>query len=143
MAERPGESRNDASDKNTNRTQRQPAIDAQKYEAVSAANVQQTIGSDSQAHVSQARGSQSERKAGTASEGSCGSTGAGALQAVQARLVGGCGADSERSGYAVCVPILPEVAPRSGSGSRIQEDAPRAVESSAPRGGIGKQWHAH
>src|SRR5437016_3539271 len=143
IAGRPGESRNYASHKNTNGTQRQPAIAAQKCKALGAANLQQTIGADSQAHVSQARGGQSKRQAGKASKGSSGSTGARALQAVQARLVGGCGADSQRAGHTLCMPVLPEVAPRSGSGPRFQEDAPRAVESTAPRGGIGKQWHAH
>jgi hypothetical protein len=62
---------------------------------------------------------------------------------VQAGLGGDCGTDSERARHAVCVPLLPEVAPRSGAGTRIQEDAARAMGPLAPSGGIGNRWHAH
>ena len=68
---------------------------------------------------------------------------AGALQAVQARLVGNCGTHSERARHAVCLPVLPEVAPRSRTGAGLQEDSARAMGPFAPRGGIGERWHVH
>ncbi|MGB7284848.1 MAG: hypothetical protein WBE13_21470 [Candidatus Acidiferrum sp.] len=77
------------------------------------------------------------------SEGGSSAAGAGAVQAVQAGLGGDCGKNSERARHAVCVPVLPEVASRSGAGTGIQEDAARAVGPLTPSGGIGNRWHAH
>lgn len=68
---------------------------------------------------------------------------AGALQAVQARLVGNCGTHSERARHAVCLPVLPEIASRSRAGARLQESAPRPVGPLAAGGGIRNPWHAH
>src|SRR6266849_3841504 len=61
---------------------------------------------------------------------------AGALQAVQARLVGNCGAHSQRARHTLCVPVLPQVASRAGSGARLQENAAGAVGPLATSRGV-------
>jgi len=133
MAERPGESKRDES--NTDDTNsRTTGIDtASGGEAVGAARKE-----------SRKARSGEEHEAGAANrESGCTAARAGSVQAVQAGLGGDCGADSERARHAVCVPVLPEVASRSGARARIQEDAARAVGPLAPSGGIGNRWHAH
>src|SRR5260370_8829890 len=122
----PGESKNDASNTyNTNNSTTQPVGEAH----------------------GQARGEtrgHKKREAGTSvGQGSSGSAGAGALQAVQAGLGGDLGTDCEAPGHPVCLPVLPEVAPRSRPGTRIQEDAAGTMGPLAASGGIGNRWHAH
>src|SRR2546430_3098936 len=94
--ERLGEAEDDASDKNTNSRTTQPA-----GKAYGEAPYCQT----GEAGASGARGR--------------GSSGAGALQAVQAGLGGDRGAHSECARHAVCLPVLPEVASRSGTCARV------------------------
>ena len=133
MAERPGESKRDESNTNGKNSRAADIVAASGREAVSPARK----GRD------KARGGE-EHEAGAANrESSCAAAGARSLQALQAGLGGDCGADSERARHAVCVPVLPEVASRSGARARIQEDAARAVGPLAPSGGIGNRWHAH
>src|SRR5260370_25006525 len=84
-----------------------------------------------------------KREAGTSvGQGSSGSAGAGALQAVQAGLGGDRGTDCECAGHAVCLPVLPEVAPRSRPGTRIQEHAAGTLGPRALRGGLRTRWRA-
>jgi hypothetical protein len=131
MAERLGESRNDASDTNkSNRTQRQPknifaiARDGEAVETPSETSAGETRGGE-------------EHQASAASKSRSGSARASVVQAVQDRMGGDRGADSERARHALRVPVLPEIAPRAGTGARLQKDAASAVGSVAPRGGIG------
>jgi len=133
MAERPSESKRDES--NTNGTSSRTA-------GIVTKSGSEALGSARQGS-NEAR-SGKEHEAGAANRKSSGTAaGAGAVQAVQAGLGGDCGADSERARHEVCVPVLPEVASRSGAGKRIQEDAARAMGPLAPSGGIGNRWHAH
>lgn len=133
MAERSGESKRDESNENNTNSRTADIFAASSREAVGP-----------QRQGSSKAGGGEERQAGASGrESSCGSAGAGSVQAVQAGLGGDCGADSERARHAVCVPVLSEVAPRSGAGTRIQEDAARAMGPPAPSGGIGNRWHAH
>jgi hypothetical protein len=133
MAERPGESKRDES--NTNGTNSRTARNV----AASGSKARGAAGKESR----KARSGE-EHEAGAANRESCRTAaGAGSVQAVQAGLGSDCGKDSERARHAVCVPVLPEVAPRSGARKRIQEDAARAVGPLAPSGGIGNRWHAH
>src|SRR5882757_5773073 len=121
----PGESKNDASDThNTNSSKAQPAGEAHR----------ETGG--------EARHREECKTGASAGEGSSGSAGAGALQAVQAGLGGDRRADCECAGHAVCLPVLPEVAPRSRAGTRVQEDAAGTMGPLAASGGIGNRWHA-
>ena len=138
MAERSGESANDASDtNNTSRTQRQP----KKRQNV--ANGGEAVNATAcKANAREARGGQ-EQQAGAAGKDCCASAGAGAVQAVQDRMGRDCGADSERARYALRVPVLPEIAPGTRSGTRLQKDAASAMGALAPRGGIRNRWHAH
>src|SRR5258708_38808757 len=62
---------------------------------------------------------------------------------MQAGLGGHRGTDCECAGHAVCLPVLPEVAPCSGAGTRVQEDAAGTKGALAARGGIGERRHAH
>ena len=135
MAERPSESKRDESNTNgKGKNSRTAGIDT--------ASGGKTLGA-SRKEGSKARSGE-EHEAGAANrESSSTAAGAGAVQAVQAGLGGDCRADSERARHAVCVPVLPEVASRSGTCKRIQEDAARAVGPLAPSGGIGNRWHAH
>jgi len=133
MAERPGESKRDESNTNGTNSRTARNVAARGGEARGAAGKE-----------SRKARSGKEHEAGAASrESRSSAAGAGAVQAVQAGLGGDCRADSERARHAVCVPVLPEVAPRSGARKRIQEDAARAVGPLAPSGGIGNRWHAH
>jgi hypothetical protein len=133
MVERPGESKRDESNTNDTNSRTADIITASGREAVSPPRKGR----------SKARGGE-EHEAGAANrESSCTAAGAGSVQAVQAGLGGDCRADSERARHALCVPVLPEVAPRSGARAGIQEDAARAVGPLAPSGGIGNRWHAH
>jgi hypothetical protein len=139
MAERSGESANDASDtNNTSRTQRQP----QKRPNVATNNGEAVSATARQANARQARGGQ-EQQAGAAGKDCGASAGAGALQAVQDRMGRDCGADSERARYALRVSVLPEITPGAWSGTRVQKDAASAMGPLAPRGGIRNRWHAH
>ena len=135
MAERPSESKRDES--NTNGKGKDSGT-----AGIDTASGGKALGPPSKERK-QARSGE-EHEAGAASwESSCTAAGAGSVQAVQAGLGGNCGADSERARHAVCVPVLPEVAPRSGACKGIQEDAARAMGPLAPSGGIGNRWHAH
>src|SRR5271163_4649694 len=130
MAEQPGESKRDEC--NTNDTQCRTAN-------IVAASSRKTHGPPRKS--SKARHGK-KHEAGAANRESGGTAaGAGAVQVVQAGLGGDCGTDSERARHAVCVPVLPEVASRSGTGPRLQEDAARAVGPLASSGGIGNRWH--
>ena len=133
MAERPGESRRDESNTNDTNSRTADILAASGREAVSPARKGRN----------KARGGEEHEAGASDRESSCAAAGAGFVQAVQAGLGGDCGADSERAGHAVCVPVLPEVAPRSGARAGIQEDAARAMGPLAPSGGIGNRWHAH
>jgi len=132
-AERPGESKRDES--NTNGTNSRAADIAAKSSGKAFGAACEESG--------QARSGKKHQAGAASRESRCTAAGAGSIQAVQAGLGGDCGADSERARHAVCVPVLPEVAPRSGTCTRIQEDAARAVGPLAPSGGIGNRWHAH
>ncbi len=109
MAKQPGESKSDESNKNNTNSRTADIVAASSREAV-----------DPQRQVYRQAGGGEEHEAGAPGRESSGtSAGAGSLQAVQAGLGGDCGADSERAGHALCVPVLPEVTPRSGARARI------------------------
>jgi hypothetical protein len=118
MAERSGESANDASDTFTSGTKREPASSteyATKFGEDDAQGVRKT---DTEAHSAEAsRGCQGSSKAGANGKGCGGSVGAGVVQAVQGRVVGDCGTHSERARHALRMPVLPEVAPSAWSGA--------------------------
>jgi hypothetical protein len=133
MAKRPGESKRDESNTNDTNSRAADIIAANGREAVSQARKGRN----------KARGGEEHEARAANRESSCTAAGAGSVQAVQAGLGGDCRADSERARHALCVPVLPEVAPRSGACEGIQEDAARAVGPLAPSGGIGNRWHAH
>ena len=122
MAKRPGESKGDESDKNDTDSRAADIVAASSREAVSPAGKGRH----------KARGGQGHEARAANRENSGAAAGARAVQALQAGLGGDCGADSKRARHAVCVPVLPEVASRSGAGTRIQEDAARAVGPLAP-----------
>jgi hypothetical protein len=134
MAEQPGESKRDESNTNGTNSGTAANIVAKSGEkAFGAAGKKSGQARSGQEHEAGAPDRESRRTA----------AGAGAVQAVQAGLGGDCGKNSERARHAVCVPVLPEVAPRSGACAGFQEDAARAVGPLAPSGGIGNRWHAH
>jgi len=134
MAERPGESKRDESNTNGKDSSTAANIVAKSGgKALDAARKESGKARSGEEHEAGAANRESSRTAARA----------GAVQAVQARLGGDCGADSKRAGHAVCVPVLPEVASRSGTCEGIQENAARAVGPLAPSGGIGNRWHAH
>jgi hypothetical protein len=134
MAEQPGESKRDESNTNGTNSSTAANIVAKGGEkAFGAAGKESGQARSGEKHQAGAANRKSGRTA----------AGAGAVQAVQAGLGGDCGKNSERARHAVCVPVLPEVAPRSGACAGIQEDAARAVGPLAPSGGIGNRWHAH
>ncbi len=115
MAEQSGESANDASDTdNTSRAQRKPANSESCF-----AEIDEEVDQTSEANARETRGGGEEQQAGAAGKGCGGSAGAGVVQVVQDRMGGDRGADSERTRYALCVPVLPEIAPRPGSGARL------------------------
>jgi hypothetical protein len=133
MAERPSESKRDESNTNGTNSRTARNIAASGSEALGAAGKKSRKARSGKEHKAGAANWESRRTA----------TGAGAVQAVQAGLGGDCGKNPERARHAVCVPVLPEVAPRSGACAGIQEDAARAVGPLAPSGGIRNRWHAH
>ena len=133
MAERSGESKRDESNTNSTNSRAADIVATSGREALGPPRKGSNKARSGKKHEASASGRES---GGTAA-------GAGSVQAVQAGLGGDCGADSERAGHAVCVPVLPEVAPRSGTCAGIQEDAARAMGPLAPSGGIGNRWHAH
>jgi hypothetical protein len=133
MAKRPGESKGDESNTNDTNSRAADIVAASGREAVSPAGKGRN----------EARGGKEHQTRAANRESRCAAAGARAVQALQAGLGGDCGADSKRARHAVCVPVLPEVAPRSGARAGIQEDAARAVGPLAPSGGIGNRWHAH
>jgi hypothetical protein len=102
MAERPGESKRDES--NTNGTTARN-IAASGSKARGAAGKKSRKACSGKEHEAGAANRESSRTA----------AGAGAVQAVQTGLGGDCGKNSERARHAVCVPVLPEVASRSGA----------------------------
>ncbi|HTQ60386.1 MAG TPA: hypothetical protein VMI32_09195 [Candidatus Solibacter sp.] len=105
MAEQPGESKRDES--NTNNTIGRAAD-------IVAAGSCQALRAQLQGSTKARRGK--KREAGSATgESTDRSAGAGSLQAVQAGLGSDRGAHSECAGHAVCLSVLPEVAPRSGA----------------------------
>src|SRR5258707_3756011 len=112
------ESKNHASNKNsTNRTRSQPSNQAAREARVRKTN-------------------SSQGQAGAAGKGGHRSARAGALQAVQARLGGNCGAHSQRARHTLCVPVLRPDASRAGSGARLQENAAGAVGPLATSRGV-------
>jgi hypothetical protein len=132
----PGESRSDASNKNSTFIE----------------NYQQVHGAPQQgfreAFQAEARGKktchQGNRQAGARQfEAGSRSAGTGSLQAVQARMGRHSGAHSERARHALRLPLLPQVASRSRASAGIQENAARSVEPLASSGGIGDRWDAH
>jgi hypothetical protein len=113
MAERLGESRNDASDtNNANRTQHWPE------NIVALARGGEAVKTPGEADAGETRGRE-KHQAGASGKGGSGSARAGVVQAVQDRVGGDRGADSERARHAVRVPVLPEIAPRAGTGARL------------------------
>jgi hypothetical protein len=52
-------------------------------------------------------------------EAACDSAGTGVVQAVQAGMGGDCRPRAECDGHKVCLPVLPEIAPRSWPGTGI------------------------
>ena len=60
------------------------------------------------------------------------------VPAVPAGMGGYRGKGAQRAGDAVCLSLLPVVAPRAGAGARIPQDSPGAVDQAAPGGGIGR-----
>jgi hypothetical protein len=133
MAKRPGESKRDESNKNDTNSRAADVVAASGREAVSRARKGPGKARRGQEHEARAASGQSR----------CAAAGARSLQALQAGLGGDCGAYSQRARHAVCVPVLPEVAPRSGARAGFQEDAACAVGPLAPSGGIRNRWHAH
>jgi len=120
MAERSGESANDASDtENGTRYEQQSSTQfAKKFgEKDSTQGGRKT---DAEAHSAEASsGTEDGSKAGAAGKSCSGSVGAGIVQVVQERLGGNRGTHSERARYALRMPLLPKIAPSSWSGARI------------------------
>ena len=121
MAERSGESENDASDTFTIGTkwqQKSSTQHAKKFGEKDSA--QGGREADTEAHSAEAgSGTEGGSKAGASDKSCSRSVGAGALQAVQERMGGNRGAHSERARYALRMPLLPEVAPSAWSGPGI------------------------
>ena len=127
MAERPSESKRDESNTNDTNSRTADIVAKSGGKAFSPPSKGSNEARSGEKHQAGA----SNRKSGRTAAG------ASAVQAVQARLGGDCGKNSERARHAVCVPVLPEIAPRSGACAGFQEDAARAVGPLAPSGGIG------
>jgi hypothetical protein len=121
MAERSGESENDASDTFTIGTkwqQKSSTQHAKKFGEKDSA--QGGREADTEAHSAEASsGTESSSKAGASGKGCSGSVGTGAVQAVQGWVVGNRGTHPERARYALRMPVLPEVAPSAWSGAGI------------------------
>ena len=121
MAERSGESANDASDTVTSGTKRQQKSSTQCGkkcgEKDSAKGGPET---DTQAHSAEASsGNEGSSEAGASGKSCGGSVGAGALQAVQERVGSNRGTHPECARYALRMPLLPEIAPSTWSGAGI------------------------
>ena len=116
MAERSGESANDASDTKPSRTQHQQESSTKDGENEVAQGGSKTA---DKAHNAEAGDSGEECKAGAARESGSGSAGAGVVQAVQERVGGNRRTHSECARYALRMPVLPEVAPSTWSGAGI------------------------
>ena len=115
MAERFGESANDASD--TSGTKRKQESGAQNGEKDDAQGGRKA---DIEAHIAEAvSGTESSSKAVATGKGCSGSVGAGVVQAVQERVGGDRGTHSECARHALRMPVLPEVAPSTWSGAGI------------------------
>jgi hypothetical protein len=119
MAERSGESANDASD--TNGTKWQQKSSTQHGKAFGKkSGPPDGPEADAKARSAEAsRSTEGRSKAGASSKGCSGSVGAGVVQAVQERVGSNCRTHSERARYALRMPLLPEVAPSSWSGAWI------------------------
>ncbi len=121
MAERSGESANDASDTFTIGTKREQASSAQYAKKFGEKDsAQGGREADTEAHSAEA-GSCTEAgsKAGASGKGCSGSVRAGVVQAVQGRVVGDRGTHPECARHALRMPVLPEVAPSAWSGAGI------------------------
>src|ERR1700693_5829393 len=102
MAERLGESRNDASETDdTSRTQRQPE------NIVALARGGEAVKTPGETSAGETRGGE-KQQASASGQGGCGSARAGVVQAVQERMGGDRGANSERARHALRLPVLPE-----------------------------------
>jgi hypothetical protein len=121
MAERSGESANDASDTFTTGTKRQQKSSTQYEKKFGEKDgAQGGREADTKAHSAEASsGTEGSSKAGASGKGCSGSVGAGAVQAVQGRVVGNRGTHPERARYALRMPVLPEVAPSAWSGAGV------------------------
>jgi hypothetical protein len=89
---------------------------------------------------SAAASSKASRKAGSESAGKSFEAGSGAADSVSVvpgRLGGFGGNDAERTGHAVCLPVLHGIAPGFRSGPGIQAGTPSAVDQNAQGRGIG------
>jgi hypothetical protein len=120
MAERSGESANDASDtgKSGTHEQKSSTYDAKKFGEKHGAQSSPETGA--KAHGTEAgSGHESSSEAGASDKGCSGSVGAGAVQAVQERVGSNRGTYSECARYALRMPVLPEVAPSTWSGAGI------------------------
>ncbi|HXM16932.1 MAG TPA: hypothetical protein VN933_16930 [Candidatus Eremiobacteraceae bacterium] len=121
MAERSGESANDASDTFTTGTKRQQKSSTQYEKKFGEKDgAQGGREADTKAHSAEASsGTEGSSKAGASGKGCSGSVGAGAVQAMQGRVVGNRGTHPERARYALRMPVLPEVAPSAWSGAGV------------------------
>jgi hypothetical protein len=115
MAERSGESANDASDTVTIGTQCEQ--DGKKFGEKDS--TQGAREADTKAHSAEASSGDKSGKAGASGKSCSGSARASAVQAVQERVGSNRGAHSERARYALRMPLLPEVAPSTWSGAWI------------------------
>jgi hypothetical protein len=115
MAERSGESANDASDTVTNGTQCEQ--DGKKFGEKDS--TQSARKADSEARNAKASSGDKSSEAGASGKSCSGSARAGVVQAVQERVGSNRGAHSERARYALRMPLLPEVAPSTWSGAWI------------------------
>ena len=118
MAERSGESANDASDTEIGTQYKRSSSTqfAKKFDE----DTQGGREADTEAYSAEASGgTEAGSKAGASGKGCGSSVGAGVVQAVQERLGGNCGTHSECARYALRMPLLPKIAPSSWSGARI------------------------
>src|ERR1700685_1995206 len=121
MAERSGESANDASDTFRTGTKRQQKSSTQYEKKFGEKDgAQGGREADTKAHNAEASsGTEGSSKAGASGKGCSGSVGAGVVQALQGRVVGDRGTHSECARYALRMSVLPEIAPSAWSGAGI------------------------
>jgi hypothetical protein len=120
MAERSGESANDASDTQIGTQHKQQSGTQYAKKVGEKDDAQGGREADTEAHSAEASsGAEGSSKAGAGGKGCSGSVGAGVVQVVQGRVVGDRGTHSERARYALRMPVLPEVAPSTWSGAGI------------------------